>query len=459
MMKGRLMLIGVVLYALVSACLLLGYISIQLAGEGAVNNVAGEGPRAGQVPCPEGTTMGVLSNKPASFFRDLQRRVDQGNETERCLRYGSVYNSSRHRRIFFGALIADEPWEILEAVAAEVYGIYEAVVLVESNRTQNQTPRPFRHLNHTSVIRDLFGVEHVQIRSFVEEPVVGRKSLKGLEREHACRAEIIEGWKDLGMQTEDVGLLADMDETFTRDFTRAVQVCDGLTSLHYEQHRCQHQHVKLVASSRVFESSPECITSGRSWFHPDMIIGHCVDGIGPHPTAPREGSYGRAPTFGSRCGDWSYEQNATMLYAWDASDFRRTCGGVTPKNLQANHSSYTAHHFHNFFYNFTAARFKYGTYGHPMKNADTTRAPDMNNDMKMTYNCLMGLPDEQGQKWKRVLGGFNNSDEMQPFLPIYFHDAEYRSRRHAHAKRMILEDEAMIDALTNASATGRRPLR
>lgn len=92
------------------------------------------------------------------------------------------------------------------------------------------------------------------------------------------------------MMGDDVGLLVDADEIFTRDFFRVVQVCD-FDALDYASHRCSHKLVKLVAVTHTFESSPECITKDRREFHPEMLVGACIAGIGNadvHPNPPRE---------------------------------------------------------------------------------------------------------------------------------------------------------------------------
>lgn len=67
-------------------------------------------------PQVDGIDMGVLSEKPVSFFRSLQHHIDQSNDTERCQRYGYTLLPEQEqeqqpcsqRRIFFGALMADE---------------------------------------------------------------------------------------------------------------------------------------------------------------------------------------------------------------------------------------------------------------------------------------------------------------------------------------------------------------
>ncbi len=274
----------------------------------------------------DGFPKGVLSNTPITKLRSLQQNVDDMNHTKRCRRYGFVYNSSspKRRRIFYGASIADEPWELFEIVAAESYGIFEGMVFIESNRTQSFTPRPFRRLHHATVLRRLFGANQVQVRAFVNED----DQLRDLDRENTQRYEILRGWKEMGMTPEDVGYIADPDESFSRDFLRAVQVCDGIDAFEYEKHHCGGGKVKLIAAMRVFEMSPECATQNMVVHHPDMILGACIEMIGNetlNPVATRESAGGdRVKGFG--CDGWINETATDKYPLWNPLDFRKTCG-------------------------------------------------------------------------------------------------------------------------------------
>ena len=121
---------------------------------------------------PDGIEDGVLSRKPNSFFRQYQTKVDSYDPSDRCRRYGFTYNGSRplkKRRIFYGSLIADEPWETVEIVSTEARGVFAGAVFVESNRTQNLTPRPFRRLRHGRTLQKLFDSEQVQVRTYVND--------------------------------------------------------------------------------------------------------------------------------------------------------------------------------------------------------------------------------------------------------------------------------------------------
>jgi hypothetical protein len=424
--------------------------------------------------------VGIVSYQDIHFFRTIQNEIDTRDPYERCLDYGFKYNptNNMNRRVFYGALIADETYELLDIISTETYNVYTGIVFVESNRTQNLTPRPFRHLYDVPILQTMFNTSHIQIRTFVHE----QQQHVDLEYEHAQRQEILLGWKELGMLPDDIGLLADTDETFTRDFLRALQTCDDNEYLIYNKqnndpndtnssdstsdnndkpfrgHNCQHQSTKVIGATQVFESSPECIERDRTWHHPDMIIGHCIDYISTiHPVAPRDINYPllRAKGYGSQCDDWDGENNITNpnLYpTWNAADFRRTCGGrmFARKAKAGKHSVYTGYHFHNFFLNFNQTRFKYSTYGHPDKDAIHKDIVDMSRDLKLMYHCIKNMEDDKDSPKKRIIGGYNAS---LPFHPIYFHDIDYRQRRHAHVQQMIELDTMVLESLRNGTAS------
>jgi Glycosyltransferase family 17 len=448
----------------------------------------------------DGIPNGILSRQPTSFFRQLQDEIDDMNATERCARYGWTYNTQTiqpppRRRIFYGALVAGEPWEVWDIAATEAYGVYSSMVLVEANRTQNLTPRKLRQLHHGPIIADLFGVPSsmVQVRTFVDESEsvhqVGRTELQSLQREHRQRQEILRGWKALGMQGNDIGFLADADESLTRDFVRAVQTCHGIPQLDYATHNCHHASVKILTTTRIFEASPECITQDREGWHPELMLGHCLEEIGNashHPYAPRDNdsphSVLRAVGFGHHCSDWNGEANITdgRYPLWSAADFRRTCGGSQARLLSHVQSTstvkpneplssmsllqqgqkaagagggswydkYTAFHAHNFFAHLDHVRFKYRTYGHA--NPDAHRQPiyKLSDDLHLMYACVLNQSQYQNvtrdtsslPMFERVRGGFA---QARPFLPLYFYDADYRTRRHAYVHDLVQADAVL----------------
>ena len=163
----------------------------------------------------------------------------------------------------------------------------------------------------------------------------------------------------------------------------------------------------------------------------------------------------RKPGFGGGDCDWSQVRSISkqgFYPLWDMSDFRRTCGGgmvgIDTENFP-RYAEYTAFHFHNFFTDFNAIRFKMATYGHPKSYAMTRGLEFMSNDLKMMYRCVKNLPDVKRQKWKRVVGGFRAA---RRFMPIYFQDADYRRRRHALVQELVQMDDLHINELKNQSA-------
>lgn len=409
------------------------------------------------IPDATGVKRGLRSRKNDSFFREIQKSIDSISPSTRCPRYRTVplsNNKTEGRRIFYGSLIAEESWELLRILAAESYGIYHAMVLVESNRTQNFTPRPFRRTNprNEEAIRTLFGVaDRVMIRPYVNED----PKIVSLVREHDQRKEILLGWKELGMRPDDIGLLADMDESFTRDFLRAAQECD-IPVLDYNQHFCHHSKVKIIGQARVFEASPECVHDARRWLYPGMVVGQCLEHISDpsireHPKAPRQGptSFRRQQGWGARdCNDWKNEKTVKdfMYPLFNAADYRKVCAGSAYPAKEEDFDLYTAFHFHNFFPSYNDTRHKHLTYGHSDKRAGWKPLNQLGFDNILLENCVKNVTDDSSLKWRRVVGGIVNT---KSWWPVYFHDPVYREERHTHVQRMIAADEVMRMALMN----------
>ena len=293
-----------------------------------------------------GNEEGLLSQKGYTYFHTYQNEIDTLEDRQRCQRYGfgtELRSQNQRRNIYFGSLIASEPWELFEIVGTEAYNIYEGIVLVESNRTQAYHPRNVtralteQHRRLTeSIITELFfdttttaatatetttmsssssKKKKVQIRYFFDE----RHELKDMEREHAQRQDILRGWKELGMETNDVGILSDIDEVFTRDFLRAIQVCDNIPQLSYDTTQCRPDLMGLRATTQVYEGSPECITDDRSWYHPSIFVGGCLEEIGDvskHPTAPRTQHSRETKQYGERLAGWGH----TWPSRWNESN-------------------------------------------------------------------------------------------------------------------------------------------
>ncbi len=200
--------------------------------------------------------------------------IDLEVEKERCASYNFDFPSNatmplRRRRLFYGAMIAEDSEEVIKATSMEQYNIYHTVSLIESNATHNFTPRKRKYFGSEATskqlhwIYQLFGPKtKVSVDYYVMSPDIrgyDAMTVEGFQREgHVYR------WKFNGMRPDDIAIIGDLDETYSRDFLRALQICD-LPEFRPGQ-SCKKP--KVVASTTIFESSPECAWKGRRWFHP-----------------------------------------------------------------------------------------------------------------------------------------------------------------------------------------------
>jgi len=428
-------------------------------------------PEEGRVPT------GILSSKSKAFFENIRREIDNIPITDRCEPYSFPVNNTAvndddnnmtsstnidnnvpaNRRIFFGSLLADEPQELLEIVAAETYNIFTGIVFVESNRTQHFAPRPLQRQGQEEAFKDLFGAERVQVRSYVNED----PRILDLAREHEARQEILRGWKDLGMTKNDIGYIADADETFTRDFLRAIQTCPFVPAMDYDMHRCDPRLALVLATSRVFESSPDCITKKRTWHRPSLLLGRCMELIGDssiHPVSPREGLFIRAKGFGQTCDEDGFKNIRDGNFPlFSAADLRRQCGGKMVRNQARGKSEYTGFHFHNFVANFKQTRFKYKTYGHPQNDAFEKKLEDIHEDLELVARCVHNVSNDEGpmssvkhnQRHQVEEAGLQGTPL---FWPVYFFDDDYRERKRHSLRQEFLEDEVARQAREKTSS-------
>jgi hypothetical protein len=369
--------------------------------------------------------------------------IDNDAPQTRCARYGFQYKPrDTPRRIFFGSLIADESLDTLRIHATEVYGIYETVSFVESNLTQTMTKRPLRY------------TKGAPRRQFIESGVFGSSTrvnvdfffndtldVSPLLRERIQRGLIIERWKKNGMKPDDIGIIADVDESWSRDFLRAAQLCD--IPVFRPNQDCGIP--KLAGETLIFESSPECMQRDRRWIHPDMILGECIDGIGDpkgHPVPRRQaGKQGLRNELHVQ----KVPHDSTKKYPlWNAADFREEdvpqyAEWKGPRETGGPAAYVSAFHFHNFFDDLRTLRNKYLTYGHAEPGAMKDPLSSVHDDIDIVVRCVHGVPNPNST-WeiKRFRGGFE--DILGP-KPIFFQNETYRFFRHAAVRRMILQDE------------------
>ena len=417
-----------------------------------------------QVPT-DSVTLPQYPMKPSStykvdpLFQTEYDRIENVDPTIRCERYGFTYNSTnttiapKRRRIFFGALIADESFEVIRAHATEAYGLYDLISVTESNGTFAATSRNLRFAHgtegHDLLLSGVFGpLTKVHVHLFLDDAGGALR----MDREHIQRDTIIDGWIRGGMTVEDIGLVGDMDETFSRDFLLAAQTCD--IPIFEPGNNCKM--TKLVADCIHYETSPECMTQSTHWFHPDMMMGECIMGIGD-PTGrilpPRDN---RDRIHGTRNDigfgrftpeDFLPEHKSLGRYPLHtATDFRSVSSGMQPHWV--NHpipggpgdAYFTGFHFHNFFEDVQVLRHKYKTYGHENpdaeKDADLTKvAPEFD----MIIRCVKGIPNEE-----KIMGEnrFTTSfAETNGSKPIFFLNETFVRKRHEDVKAMVAEEE------------------
>jgi hypothetical protein len=143
---------------------------------------------------------------------------------------------------------------ILSTQGIEMYGLFDTVAFVESNHTSMRNPRSLRFdegSENKNTLMQLFGVEtRVTVDYYANS----------LEQEHAQCALILERWRQNGMTANDIGYLSDTDKMFSRDFLRAMQICnvpqfasDGPDGYY----NCARP--KAYELVTIFEGSPDCV--------------------------------------------------------------------------------------------------------------------------------------------------------------------------------------------------------
>lgn len=429
--------------------------SLNATAQARKTTVASEGEGGGS-----GHTANSSKTTPASksdYYARVRKWVDEDDERQRCARYGFNYTGrprEHRRRIFYGALIADDSREVLEAVATEVYDVFHTVAFVESDRTFAGTPREVKYGYGSSPGRKfLVGSGMYGNKTKVSVDMFGSmpKDWDGdtLIPEQLQRELIPKRWKRNGMRPGDLGLLGDTDEMFTRDFLRALQICD-IRQFDIPQ-SCRH--AKLIASTLVFEGSPECISDKRRWYHPDIVIGYCLEGIGNSTgrlVAKREYKGTRARR---KEESKSFPENVTNLPLFNGADFRAYGHGSQQPQMKSDRGLVwngtvparkthhaTAFHFHNFFEDTARIRKKYKTFGHPNWKALDAKLENLGGDIKRMVACAYNITldsSDEASEFPTVAGGFKS---MVGPMPIYYMNEQRRKGRHDQLRGILDED-------------------
>jgi hypothetical protein len=245
------------------------------------------------------------------------------------------------------------------------------------------------------------------------------------------------------MRRDDVAIFGDADEMFTRDFLRALQVCDVPEFRPFQD--CKSP--KILGTAHIFEASPECIVGNVKLWKPDAVIGECVDGIGDrsiHP--PPKRLWGRQSFRSPGHGyDESYDlyfashgsnaiTNGRQMYPlWTPADMRGIAGGrQVPKEI-------TAFHLHNFFSSGQEVRDKYLKYAENLPRAQNVPLGLIHEDIALSLACLYGT-QVLGKSRKLQVGGYASLDPA--YTPILYQDEAFRKLDHMRFRNLVSEDES-----------------
>jgi hypothetical protein len=391
--------------------------------------------------------------QPDPFFQGIYDTVDSSkDEAARCKRYGFTYTpGTKRRRIFLGALVAGDSKDVIQVHATEAYGIYHTIAMLESNTTFQGTHRDLRFAPGSDLYQFVTsGVFGNETEVFVDLWLEDAKDAKGMKREAIQRESIVHRWKQQGMRPDDIGLVGDIDEFFSRDFLRAAQACNIKEFEEPILSACKDP--KIVAYGIIYESSPECFKTTKC-FHPDMMLGACIDKIGdPSGRVVPVREYQR--TRGSRGEGYTPEGYLPHIVSsgrypvWTTQDYRNIAGGFQYRWVNESHEATTygtSFHIHNFFNDLRGLRHKYSTYGHANSRAMYVPLSTIGADLDVVVRCVHDLPNSANPKSAvRIAESFKM---LVGSKPIFFLNETYRKVRHEHVRKIVLVDEKLFGSI------------
>jgi len=382
-------------------------------------------------------------------------RIDNETSEQKCARYGFKPSNKADRRIFFGAMLANENWDVLQMHAAESYGIYHVAAFVESNTTHMATPRKLRYYDSEERVKlEKSGIWGLETKVHVGFWLLDWPDLLGMDRESEQRNHILKLWKEAGMTPEDVGIMSDADEVVSRDFLRALQRCD-IPELEPGQ-SCERP--KIVTASVSFESSPYCFRKDP-WFHPDIISGECIEGIGDPserivPVRMYQRQYGqRSHSYGQYNLEhypphvMKFMKQSHRYPLFSGTDIRTAHGDrgslfnyLDRPGEGVTHAYGIAYHFHNWFEDLQELRNKLKTYAHGNYRIMGLRLSEAGEDLDVMVRCVRELGNKANPNpWARDY--FENPKQIKGQRPIFLLDEEYCDERHRALKEMLRLDE------------------
>ena len=357
--------------------------------------------------------------------RPLHRDTTITDNSQTCAAFGwePLNESSRTpRRLFLGALIASEPPIVLQALSAEIAHVVSFVSFVEPAQTQTGTPRVLQYGSAThhgrgpqfQWLAKLFAKQGVAIN--VSSPPLSQR--RSLDVEWEWRRSIVDAWITHGMRSHDVGIISDTDEVFTHDALYALRDCDVPQFRLDTATRDGCTSPKILGSTLTMEGYFDCVWGRRRWYHPDAMLGACIEGIPGNPVT--EKAINKRAARQKEIGGRITQRNDRTMRAglWAAGDFRCRAGGVQMSSKVAS-----GFHFHNFGSE-RWLRHKYQTYGHPITDADSRPLQLLHRDLNLSLHCKMGIshPDRSNSHYTYDYGFSALKIAAQP-LPRLLHNA------------------------------------
>jgi len=350
--------------------------------------------------------------------------IDVEEEKERCERYGVGYTDetlSRRRRLFLGALLAEESMEVLQAIGTESYNIFHTVSYIENNATHNW--KYGLQAGYLSKLQQLFGPNtKVSVDYYVTASNSTSTDDFSLRNNALQREGNTLRWKMNGMTKGDVAIVADADATFSRDLLRALQICD-FPELRPGQ-TCDQSMVSGV--TLAFEGSPMCPAGeGKRGVYPSAVLGECVDRIGGDASASRRRaeSEWRDDIHVDRTEGYGTSQNHSLLEKegvigstttdsnyplWSAADIRLSNAG---KLYTSSAGSAIGYHFRNFIMSWNEIH---------IREADS--------DLAVGADCALG-------KGSGIRSSFSRRTGYS--MPVHYLNQDVRMARHRQWRSIV----------------------
>ena len=358
---------------------------------------------------------GVKSQPAVAKAADEISRQATEDDTRLCAKYSwkPLGEQAQPRRVFLGALVADEERLVFELLAAETAGVVSAFAFVEGNMTldSKSNPRKLRFCQGSSKdgkwLEELFSTEKavVAIGAYTDMS----EAHKG-EIEYIVREAVTDIWVKQGMTHNDVGILVDADETFTHEIMQAMKRCDVPGWQSRRSNRCRRP--KLVSNTVIMEGYFNCVWKTESGFHPDAVIGHCLEALNPQVDSSNV----------TRSWDWTIgvdrdEQDGL----WNMADYKFRDGAMPVIDQIVTGGEWpTAFHFHNFWGadsgGVKALQFKYKAYGHSLGDTENMALGEIGevfDDVEFMRKCFKGIPDEQRSQKHWTEKGFWLTNEYK----------------------------------------------